>query len=420
MIKNEEWDTLKQLICDSFAAWNLFFLVVSLITSIYLIVQGSYMIATINLLVACSLFCIIISFNHRRLIYYIHSIKLIIIFLIPEIFLFLYTLNTDNLVFKIILCIFINMILFSISFSFVQIVKNTILSLSVFQEKKFNYKYQYITYKKLFLITTMILLGCTYVVPFKTESSFYTYLFICLFIIIVILLSIIYYHSYYASKIHIFFNNINLDNNDILKKRIYLLSQKSKKYQIFKINFKDLFPENSTNHQIFIQHKRYYEFDNNVSTNGDYVFLSINKLKQNYKLKLNFRYTLNKKQYNIKCDIYLEIKVYGQVVYISKYILKNFRRVLTSKENPLHFLKSKKFPIEYHVLNSIKYYNSAENLLQLDDFDYIYQDTRKWLFHDDKFGIGKTTIDINFAIKTDYNLLLFLLGKIIMIMIYYS
>ena len=100
-------------------------------------------------------------------------------------------------------------------------------------------------------------------------------------------------------------------------------------------------------------------------------------------------------------------------MYISQYQFKNFRKVcrefkLESGCSLDTFTNSKKiymiddYPLEYHALNSIKYFDKNSKELMLDNLNDTDYDTRKWLFHDDEMGSGKTTIDIHFAMQQGY------------------
>jgi hypothetical protein len=236
-------------------------------------------------------------------------------------------------------------------------------------------------------------------------------------------------------------NCVNLDNNEIKKNDVYLLSTKNKNYQIFKFDFNALFPEDSTEHVIYITNKYYShhankfkepkneknkENDNIVGNNtneenknnddvnnSECIYLSIDKYTKNEKLTIYYSYKQNGKQYKIRCDLYLEIRCLESAIYISQYQFKNFRRVFRKFErnsvsildtftNTKRVYAMDDYPIEYHVLNSIKYYRSFNDKIKFDEFVSSEFDTRKWLFHDDKMGSGKTTIDLYFAMQQGY------------------
>ena len=251
-----------------------------------------------------------------------------------------------------------------------------------------------------------------------------------------------FFYQYGQAKIkNISISCINLENKDIKRKDVYLLSTTSKNYQIFKFDFENLFPENSTDCAIYITNKFYSRHankfnnandnsrindtneKNNRTTENDkdrkekkeikYIYLSIDKVRQNEKLAIYYSYKQNGKEYRIKCDLYLEIRCYSSLVYISQYQFKNFRRVVREFEiNTLSileiFTKIKRgyaiddYPLEYHALSAIKYCDTDGKLISIRAKEDSIHEYRKWLFHNGEFGMGKTTYDIYYAMEQGY------------------
>ena len=240
------------------------------------------------------------------------------------------------------------------------------------------------------------------------------------------------YHFLQHKKIKLKMNCINLSNEDIKKRKVYLLSNLLSKqnddYQIFNFDFENLFPDASTNHTIYITNKyyslhtfRFKKDDKNKKKTENKeiiedlkdIYLSIGKFRTNEQLSIHYSYIQDKKQYNMKCDLFLEIKCFESNVYISQYQFRNFRRVKRSFEfgvnsilNPFTNTCScyavKDYHLEYHALNSIKHFSQDGEELVIENFDDAQYDTRKWLLHDGKFGSGKTTMDLYFAMQHGY------------------
>lgn len=254
--------------------------------------------------------------------------------------------------------------------------------------------------------------------------------------IIYIFIASIRYHLMQFQERELKINCVNLDNNEIKKNDVYLLSIKYIDYQIFKLDFDNLFPDDSINPVVYIMNKYYShhvnkfkkseininEENNNGAKNdknrvdvknSKCIYLSIEKLRTNDKLSIYYSYEQDGEIYNMKCDLYLEIKYIGTTLYVSQYKFKNFRKVRnefkfgsTSIFNIFTNAKEKysknDYPIEYHVLNNIKLYDNSKNKITIDKHIKSQFDPRKWLLHDNQFGTGKTTYDLYFAIQQGY------------------
>lgn len=201
---------------------------------------------------------------------------------------------------------------------------------------------------------------------------------------------------------------VNLNNYEILNTNIYSLVRKTKNYQIFKLDFSQLFPENSYNQSIYVLNK--YCFNHNRINEKkidkrNYVYLSIDKHNQNQELEIKYCYTIKdkgKRKYVLKkCDLYLEIRCYGSLVYISQYQFKNFRKINSQKTINKHQC-IEQYPLEYHALSAIKYCDTDGKLISIRAKEDSIYEYRKWLFHNGEFGIGKTTYDIYYAMEQGY------------------
>ena len=142
------------------------------------------------------------------------------------------------------------------------------------------------------------------------------------------------YHLMQDQKRKLKIDCINLNNDDIKRRMCISYQRKIKNYQIFKFDFDDLFPADSTEPVVYITNKYYSHHTNKFNlkekicnNNTKYIYLSIYKSSINEKLSVYYSYTQDGKVYKIKCDLYLEIKCYGTTVYISQYQFKNFRKV---------------------------------------------------------------------------------------------
>ena len=230
----------------------------------------------------------------------------------------------------------------------------------------------------------------------------------------------------YAKSKAILIDCLNIYNCEILENDVYFSSKKNKDYRIFKINFENLFPENSTDCTICITNKYYshqLHIPDNLNNDNclnkeevDYsksIYLSIGKFDKIDKLSVYYSYKEDGKTYRLRCDLYLEIKCIGDIIYISQYKINNIRRVFRKFEkgsksildiftNTSKVFEIYDYPIEYHVLNAIKLYDSFNYEIKFDEQVNSEFDTRKWLLHDDQFGTGKSTIDLYFAMQQGY------------------
>lgn len=337
--------------------------------------------------------------NKIRLSYYIYCVKLaIIIYFTNIVYLFDLHSNLKGMLNSVILeWIFVSSIA---SVCFILLIDLVIRSFNFKKLQSSSIKYPSLNYLGIFLISEVMLYIILFMMEYINNSFFINLFFIGYFVLIGFLLYSI-NQTRLNSKNSLSLDNVNLENCDILKNNVFVLSISSKKYQIFKLNFSALFPNESENHYVFIENKEYYIFQKQgINVCNDYIYLSITKLRQNIKLKVYFGYTINEKKYDIKCDLYLEIKLSGDVVYISKYQFRNFvRRQIKKFSAPYNFFRIETYPLEYHVLNSIKYYDKKGHCIQFEEANFTHQDTRKWLLHNGAFGSGKTTVDINYVAK---------------------
>ena len=200
---------------------------------------------------------------------------------------------------------------------------------------------------------------------------------------------------------------VNLNNHEILNTNIYSLVKKTKNYQIFKLDFFQLFPENSYNQSIYVLNKfcfNHNQINEKKIDKRNYVYLSIDRHNQNQELEIKYCYTIKdkgEKDVFKKCDLYLEIRCYGSLIYISQYQFKNFRKIKSQKTINKHQC-IEQYPLEYYALSAIKYCDKNGKLISIREKEDSIHEYRKWLFHNDKFGIGKTTYDIYYAMEQGY------------------
>lgn len=284
------------------------------------------------------------------------------------------------------------------------------------------------------IFSLLIILGLTIMFTFYIYTIIF---FILLFFYFIILFMYCYIISEKNIDMPVNISFLNFKCIEIIRDKVYICEstlENLNDVRIFKIDIRNLFPENSENHSVAITNYNYidkYAKDNAIekksSNKSDkFVYFALDKKRINDKVRIRFfiTYTLKDKEETSSTtkvnenriqdnsnnddldekinaitkkevfDLYVKVKLIDDELCITHQEIVNHHKAFL-KNTYNHAFDINDYPLEKLFYRSYMYnydlsLDNEYNLLSSDNIT----DKRKWLLHEGDFGCGKTTLDI--------------------------
>lgn len=214
-----------------------------------------------------------------------------------------------------------------------------------------------------------------------------------------------YFRQFYVWKDKVDITFLNLSYEDILRSNIYINEKEVKDlddFRVFKIELKEFFPVNSKCKKIQLLNHKYMEgplFDHEGKT---YFYICIRKKLKRYNttLILNLHYQVEGKKRVARVSIVMDFININNEIICKEHIVEKFHRMYKpvfqneiKVKNTADFHYGKLFERSYIYNFDMNHENETNKLLKSNEI----RDIRRFVLHDDKYGKGKTTLDVLYS-----------------------
>ncbi len=229
------------------------------------------------------------------------------------------------------------------------------------------------------------------------------------------------------SKIGIKIDFLNLDYDKMFQNQIFIISNVIRDYRVFKFNLDKMFPSNAEKREVYLKHRFNIKpkieakttAEEEINTEGSFYYAVGEQiiseqlkiiLKYNVKRKMKIWKRNNEKEKTkyVKLKMYINKKIENGEIIITDYLITQcfeirmfmfirnyFKNRLMESEFDFHnYSRLLKKAYKYNILLDQK-----SNYYQIES---SYNDN-KWMFHDDDYGTGKTTLDYLYTSNAGYH-----------------
>lgn len=284
---------------------------------------------------------------------------------------------------------------------------------------KINASVNYFSYKQVLVIMCLLyLLFIKLILCFFNQKDINEYIFYVSCFILILIQIFIFYHSYpHETNDNVKITFLNLSGQDIMKNKIYLDTwnvKNLKEFRVFKIDLRALLPEGRTKANIRVLNHVYMKgplSSADTKSYCEYIYFCVNNKYRDFntKLTMDLSFELKGKKKAIRLSVLLDFISISNELVCSSYEVKDYyihHHTILKKElepvsynNGFHY--GRLFKKLYHYNFSFgpnNSYNTYNKLTNQNEFD-----TRKFVLHDDSYGIGKTTLDILYLFNIGYH-----------------